>query len=175
MKAAPKPGESAQVGLCPEARLSSPTALREGRAIVNIDTYVPFFLSAVNNALSRGASALYRERFGIGITDWRVISMLAIEPGITAARVCEVVKLDKAATSRSLKTLEDLGLLRYVTADMDVRRRRWWLNDAGYALHDEILALALAREANLVRGATPEDLEAFLRVMRCMLANVEGF
>lgn len=163
----------ADEGLCPEARLSVPTAFNDGRAIVNIDTYVPFFLATVNTALSRGASGIYRERFGIGITDWRVISMLAIEPGITAARVCEVVKLDKAATSRSLTSLEGMGLLRYVTATTDARRRRWWLNDRGYVLHDEILGVALKREADLVRGVAPDDLEAFLRVMRRMLKNVE--
>lgn len=157
---------------CPEGRLSSPTARHDGRDIVNVDTYVPFFLAAVNNALSRGASALYRERFGIGITDWRIISMLAIEPGITAVRICEVVKLDKAATSRSLRTLEDLGLVQFIAGPVDARRRLWRLSDRGYALHDEILALALDREARLVDGVDPEDLEAFLRVMRRMLDNV---
>lgn len=177
MKAAspaqPQNDPAAAEPLCPEGRLSEPTTFNDGRAIVNIDTYVPFFLASVNNALSRGASAIYRKRFGIGITDWRVISMLAIEPGITAARVCEVVKLDKAATSRALKTLGDAGLLRFVAANTDARRRRWWLSERGYALHDEILQVALRREAELVRGVAPEDLEAFLRVMRRMLRNVE--
>ncbi|NOX73695.1 MAG: hypothetical protein GXP03_08785, partial [Alphaproteobacteria bacterium] len=72
--------------LCPEGRLSDPTKEYQGRRIIDISTYTPYFLSAVNNALSRGASKRYLKMFGIGIVEWRTISMLAIEPDIPASR-----------------------------------------------------------------------------------------
>lgn len=159
---------------CPEGRLSHPTVKRDGRDIVNVDAYIPFFLSAVNNALSRGASNLYRERFGVGIVEWRVISMLAIEPRITANRICDVIHLDKAATSRALRTLLEEGRVEFLASETDDRKRLWWLSDAGYDLHDRILTLALQREARLIKGIDPVDLEAFLRVMRQMQQNVQN-
>ncbi|PTX04831.1 MarR family winged helix-turn-helix transcriptional regulator [Pararhodobacter aggregans] len=158
--------------LCPDARLSRPTKLRDGRAIVDIDTYVPYFLSSVSNAMSRGASQIYLDRFGIGIVDWRVISMLAIEPWIPASRICTVVQLDKGATSRSLVKLVETGFLDHEASEQDARRKTYALNDKGYALHDEILAIALERERALIQGVEPEDLEAFLRVMRVMKGNL---
>jgi len=165
-----KPG-----AICPDARISSPTRHRDGKEIVDVNTYIPYFLSSINNALSRSASLQYRQEFGIGIVDWRVISMLAIEPKIPASRIGEVLSLDKAQTSRSLQLLSDRLYVEFKTSENDTRRKTWWLSDAGYNLHDRILLVARTRERQLIAGADPEDLEAFLRIVRLMRHNVEGF
>ena len=157
---------------CPQGRISESTTTRDGVEILDVTNYVPFFLSSINNALSRGASNLYRERFGIGISEWRTVSMLAIEPGITAARICEVINLDKAAASRALATLDELGYLDSVSSEKDPRKRLWWLNEKGYELHAKIIRIALRREETLIEGADPDDLEAAIRVMRLMMKNV---
>jgi len=155
-------------------RISSPTRMAYGRRVIDIDTYIPYFLAAVNNALSRGGSALYLRDFGVGIGEWRVLSMLAIEPGISAARICDVISLDKAAVSRSLTRLEALECLDIEVSPSDPRRRALSLNLAGFDLHDQIMAKALDREAALIEAVDPQDLEAFLRVMRIMRANVRN-
>lgn len=167
-----KPAEAVSGETCPRGRISSSTTTRDGIEILDISNYIPFFLSSINNALSRGASAIYRDQFGIGITEWRTISMLAIEPEITAARICEVVNLDKAAASRALATLDEMGYLGSVTSEKDPRKRRWWLNAKGYELHDKIMHIALAREHALIDGVDPQDLEAGIRAMRMMMSNV---
>ncbi|SMC76110.1 MarR family winged helix-turn-helix transcriptional regulator [Rhizobium sp. RU36D] len=167
-----KGGDATAAETCPEGRISSSITTRDGVEILDISNYIPFFLSSINNALSRGASAIYRERFGIGISEWRTISMLAIEPEITAARICEVVNLDKAAASRALATLDEMGYLGSVSAETDPRKRTWWLNDKGYELHATIIEIALAREKALIEGVDPQDLEAAIRAMRIMMSNV---
>lgn len=159
---------------CPEGRISSPTRRREdGRVIIDTNTYIPYFLSTVNNTLSLGASAEYLRTFGVGIADWRVISILAIEPNIPAARLVELISIDKGAASRALNKLADLGLVEFEAMQSDPRRRNWALNAAGYELHDKIIAAALEREKKLIAGVDPDDLEAFLRVIRIMRRNVD--
>jgi len=168
-----KPGnEFLEPELCPQARLSQPTKEFQGRQIVDITTYTPYFLSAVNNALSRGASQNYLKMFNVGIVEWRVISMLAIEPRIPASRVCEVVLLDKAGTSRALKRLSELKHVQFEASQSDPRRKIWWLNASGLELHDGILSVALKREEKLIDGVEPADLEIFLKVIRKMRKNV---
>ena len=157
----------------PDIRQSSPTWNREGREVVDPSTYIPYFFAAINNALSRGASRIYLKAFNVGIVEWRVISMLGIEPRISAQRICQVIALDKAATSRALKRLSDLGLVDFQAADRDPRRKTWWPNNKGYALHDNILAIALERERALITGIDPHELEIFLKVMRQMRENVD--
>lgn len=156
----------------PEKRLSPPTERRNGREVVNIDGYMPYFLASINNTLSRGASKYYLREFGIGIVEWRIVSMLAIEERIPASRIVDVVQLDKAATSRGLRDLHAKGYVAFEANDSDPRRRIWWLSDAGHALHERVLAIALERERSLLRGVDPADLEIALRVMRRMNQNV---
>lgn len=158
----------------PGRRLSSPVTLREEMTILALDNYPPFLLNAVSSGWQRATSALYRARFDLGIVDWRVISMLAIEPRITANRICEVLRLDKSAVSRALGQLLDKGYLHFEAQPSDPRKRWWWLSAQGRRLHDELLAIALDCEARLIRDIDPEDLEAFLRTMRRMLTNLEA-
>lgn len=134
--------------------------------MLDLDGYIPHFLFWVNNALSRRASRRYLEGIGIGIVDWRVASTLAVVPGSTARRICDLVSLDKAAASRSLHVLGDRGLAESAPGPGDPRRRCWQMTEAGFALHDQIIDIALERERRLIDGIDPRDLEAFLRVMR---------
>lgn len=155
-------------------RIDSPTRFRDSTQILDIDHYAPFLLNAVSNAWGRKTSAIYRRDFDLGIVDWRVMAMLNIDPGITASRVCEVIRLDKAAVSRSLKQLLAKGLLRYEQPSGDPRKRLWWLSEAGQISHEAVLSEALSCEKDLVDGVSPKDLVTFLRVMRQMLANIDA-
>jgi DNA-binding MarR family transcriptional regulator len=171
--------QKAQLGskslTCPEGRLSRSVKDVDGRAVIDLDTYIPSFLSTINNALSRGASQLYRDQFGIGIVEWRVMSMLAIEPNIPAVRIGEVICTDKGQVSRALLKLSEAKLVESEIVSADVRKKNWWLNDAGYAMHARILEIALERERQLIAGCDPEDVEAFLRVARVMDRNLSKF
>lgn len=158
----------------PTERMKSPTRDRAGFRILDIDNYAPFLLNAVSNAWQRQTSAAYRRDFDLGIVEWRVIAMLNIEPEITANRICEVIRLDKAAVSRSLKILDARGIATFSAADSDPRRRRWWLTELGQKVHAEILDIALDCEARMLTGIAPGDLDTYLRVMRSMLANLDA-
>ncbi|MBE1284921.1 MAG: MarR family transcriptional regulator [Rhodobacteraceae bacterium] len=156
-----------------DERISPPTRLRDGVTVLDIKNYAPFLMNAVASAWQRKTSAIYRRDFDLGILEWRVLAMLNIEPDITANRICEVVRLDKGAVSRSLKLLHERGLLAFEAVASDPRRRKWSLTEQGQDLHAEILAIALECEAGMLEGIAPENLEVFLRVMRRMLTNLD--
>lgn len=138
---------------------------------LDLDVYVPYFLTAVGNALSRGASRIYLREFGVGIGEWRIMSLLAIEPGIMANRICQVISLDKAAASRSLREMERLALVDGAQTS-DPRRRTYSLTPEGLAMHDRIIKVALQREKRLLDGIPPEDLRILLQCLRQMQANM---
>lgn len=160
---------------CPEGRLSQSVREVDGKKVIDLNTYIPSFLSTINNALSRGASQKYRDQVGIGIVEWRVMSMLAIEPNIPAVRIGEVICTDKGQVSRALVSLSEANLVESEIVSADVRKKNWWLNKAGYAMHAQILEIALERERQLIAGCDPEDIEAFLRVARIMNHNLSSF
>lgn len=156
-----------------EPRISSPTSLRDGTEIIDIANYAPFLLNAVSNAWGRKTSTIYRRDFDLGLVEWRVISMLNIEPSITARRICDVIRLDKAAVSRALKNLLQKGLLKDEQISNDPRKRLWSLSEEGLQTHNALLSVALSCESELVSDVPREDLEVFLRVMRQMLNNID--
>ena len=71
---------------------TSATAAHEGQTL-DLDRYVPAFITFIANKLSNSATAFYQRNFGVNVTEWRIMSLLAIEPGIQASRICHVIGL----------------------------------------------------------------------------------
>ena len=136
---------------------------------MDLARYVPALLVFIANRLTSSGSATYRRRFGIGIVDFRVMAMLSIEPGVSGARICEVIGLDKAAVSRTLKTLEERG---YVTAlPGQARARTVTLTPAGEALYQRAWKMAQWREAKLLSLLSPTEQETLRSLLRTLLAG----
>lgn len=155
-------------------RISSPIQDGEGGPVLNLFNYVPFLLNAVGNAWQRKTAAIYREHLRLGIVEWRVLAAIGIEPGITANQICTMSRMDNAAASRSLRLLQDWGYLTFEAEETDPRKKRWWLSDAGRAVHDECLHIALECEADMIEDLPPEDLETCMQVLRHMLHHLES-
>ena len=142
------------------------------RDVLDLGGYVPYFLTAISNTWSRSSSRLYLERFGVGVTEWRVISQLAIEPRIAAQRICEVIGLDKGAVSRSVAALVAAGHVGEGPDGRDARRQLLALTPSGYALHDRLIALATMREQMMLEGFTPEERAQFTGFLRRLHARL---
>ena len=118
--------------------------------VLDLSAYVPGLLTHLANKLGRSATALYRRRFGVAVTEWRILALLAREAGVPASRICQVIGLDKAPVSRSLAGLEARGLVAIHPDAEDGRRRAVDLTPAGRALHDRLIVAALEREDRLL-------------------------
>jgi DNA-binding MarR family transcriptional regulator len=149
-----------------------------GRPVLDLDRHVPYFFTHISNRLSRGASETYRKHFGLGITEWRVMGVLAGMPNITANQVINAIGLDKGAVSRSLGVLEKDRLVKSEPDPRDKRSRLMRLSRAGEALHDRIIVAALAREERLLSPLSPAEIEGLivcLRKMRAVISYVNAY
>jgi DNA-binding MarR family transcriptional regulator len=143
-----------------------------GRTVLDLDRHIPYFFTYISNRLSRGASDTYRSHFGIGITEWRVMGVLAGRPNVTANQIISAIGLDKAAVSRSLHELERQRLVVTEPDPDDNRSRIIRLSRSGDALHDRIIVAALAREERLLSSLTPNELETLIVCLRKMSGSV---
>jgi DNA-binding MarR family transcriptional regulator len=137
----------------------APVKHQDGREVLDLDRHITALLTWLANKLARGASAEYRKKFGVGITEWRVLALLAIEREVTANRIVEVIGLNKGATSRSLKALEARGLISIRASSSDGRTKINSLTEAGQRLHDEILPVAKDRERRLLQHLSAEEID----------------
>lgn len=143
-----------------------------GRVILDLDRHVPYFFTNISNRLSYGASKTYTKYFGIGITEWRVMAVLAGQPNISANQICAAVGMDKAAVSRSLRSLDRDALVTIITAPTDSRSNSIALSDAGRALHDRLIKVALERERLLLSCLSPIEVEGLISALRKIRAQV---
>src|SRR5690606_34777650 len=94
-----------------DQRMSLPFQPHHRTMQLDLDRYVPGLLLWLSNKVSSSASALYHERFGVSVTEWRVLAYFKIHPWSTASKACELMGLDKAAVSRSIANLVGKNIL----------------------------------------------------------------
>jgi DNA-binding MarR family transcriptional regulator len=170
-------GEGERSTTMPKAAARAKTAARPrsetgAGPVLDLSRYVPGLLTFLANKLSRGASALYQREFGVNVTEWRIMSQLALEPGIPAGRICQVIGFDKGPVSRSLATMARKGILTIEVDGADARRRVITLTDGGRALHDRIIAVALERERRLLACLAPEERERLIQTLNALHDNL---
>src|SRR5262245_53044194 len=118
--------------------------------VLDLNSHIPTKVAIFANRLSRAASRFYRKNFGIGVVEWRLMMFIGRAKETRANRICSETDLDKGAVSRSLGTLQRMGVVSVKEDGADNRRNNVALTAKGRALHDEIVPIALDRQSELV-------------------------
>jgi len=103
----------------------------------------------IDNKLSAATSALYRERFGIGITERRVLLELTRNNDLGITRLCEIIGADKSSISRAVNQLEKLGLVETQISQRDKRNKIVGATAQGMRLTRRINQVSDLRDAFL--------------------------
>jgi DNA-binding MarR family transcriptional regulator len=140
--------------------------------LLDLDRYVPAFVTFIANKLSNSATVLYQRNFGVNVTEWRIMSLLAIEPGIPASRICHVIGFDKGPVSRTLAALQKRGLVAIRTAPDDGRTHSITLTARGRAAHDKVIVAALERERRLLSCLNRDERETLIDLLRRIHENL---
>lgn len=134
-------------------------------ARLELDRFLPYRLSVLSNRTSSAIAREYSQRFDLGVTEWRVMAVLGRYPGLSASQVAQRTAMDKVAVSRAVARMLDNGrLLREVDGD-DRRRSVLKLSEAGYAIYDQVVPLALGFEAHLLAEMTQEERDLLFRLL----------
>lgn len=142
--------------------------------LLDLDRYVPAFITFIANKLSNSATVFYQNRFGVNVTEWRIMSLLAIEPGIPASRICHVIGFDKGPVSRTLSMLESRGLVAISTDRRDARTHSIKLTVKGRKTHDAVIVAALGREQRLLSCLDENEREVLIDLLRRIHGNLDA-
>lgn len=123
---------------------------REPAPTLDLECFLPYRLSVLSNRISTAIADVYEERFGIGITQWRVVAVLGRYPDLSAGEVAERTAMDKVAVSRAVAGLLGKGLVQREVHGDDRRRSVLRLSRAGRRLHAQVAPLALRIEQSLL-------------------------
>jgi DNA-binding MarR family transcriptional regulator len=112
--------------------------------------FVPFRLNRLASAVSEYLSAIYRDRFGLGIPEWRVLVTLGPRRECTAQHIAVSTRMHKTRVSRAVAALTARGLIERAPSRTDRREQRLRLTRSGRRMLAALVPLALERERSLL-------------------------
>ena len=138
---------------------------------LHLERFLPYRLSVLSNTVSSAIAAAYFMNFGLSIPEWRVMAVLAANPGLSAAEVTARTAMDKVAVSRAVNSLISAGRLQRTTAPKDRRRTHLSLTAAGARVYARVVPMALEYERNLVAPLSKRDRATLDRLVRVLLGR----
>lgn len=133
--------------------------------MLELERFLPYRLSVLSNRISAAIAGDYTERFGLSVTEWRVLAIVGRYPGASASEVAERAAMDKVAVSRAVASLLACGRLRRSRHGSDRRRSVLRLSARGRRIYEQIVPMALARERGLLDALGSRDHAALERIL----------
>lgn len=140
---------------------------------MQLTNFIPYQLSVLSNKISRGIAKFYRDQHGISIPEWRVLAILSDLNHQTAKELTEYSQMDKVKVSRTMKILEDKGLVSERTCQKDARARRYNLTINGRQLINEVKPKALAFEKELLASLSKDETVNFQNTIQILNQQAE--
>ncbi len=130
-----------------------------------LEEFLPYQLSYLTNLVSQDLARLYTEKFGIAHTEWRVMAVLGVTSGISAAYVAEKTAMDKVAVSRAINGMIKRGLIDRKFSNDDKRRSELALSEKGLKKYQRIVPLVQEYEKNLLKQLNEKEKQALNAIL----------
>lgn len=132
---------------------------------LELDSFIPYRLSVMQQEVSRAISAVYADKYGLMRYDWRVMAALGDDQPLSANEVCERTNMDKVQVSRAIARLKESGLVDRDRDAEDRRRSCLRLTRRGQTIYREIVPAARAREAEILETFSVVELQQLDRLI----------
>ncbi|HEY4581508.1 MAG TPA: MarR family transcriptional regulator [Lysobacter sp.] len=140
-------------------------SLNRDAATLDLEHFLPYRLSVLSNRVSGAIARVYSDRFGLGVTEWRVMAVVGRYPELSAGEVAQRTAMDKVAVSRAVAGLVEARRIEREIHGDDRRRSVLRLSADGRAIYDQIAPLALAFEQRLLDGMPADERDALFRLL----------
>jgi len=125
--------------------------------ILELESFLPYRLYRLADAVSREFSTIYRDRHGLTRPEWRTLSGLGQNGTMTATALGEQSAMHKTKVSRAVAELERRRWLTRTPDENDRRVEHLALTKAGLAAYREMVPLAKAFETELLGRLSEEE------------------
>ena len=143
------------------------------REILELERFLPYRLHHLADLVSRDFARVYRDRLGLTRPGWRVLAGLGQNGTMTATALGAQSSMHKTKVSRAVAELERRHWLVRRPDENDRRVEHLTLTRAGLAAYREMVPLARAFEADLLRTLRDGEraaIETALAVLEKRLA-----
>ena len=152
----------------PTHPVPSPQAVTEIQHRLFSGRFVDTHLSALLGRASVAISAEFHEdvrRYRMPIPRWRILATLSDNTGISLSELAELTLLNQPTVTRLVQRLVTDGLVQKTVDPLDRRVVRVFLTKRGHLKVDQLIALAIARQKEILTGLDAEALKASLQYL----------
>ena len=142
------------------------------RTTLALDDFIPYRLSFTTNLVSDAIATAYEDLFGLKIPEWRLIAVIAENPGITQQEIGVRTRMEKITVSRAAIALSERGLIERAPSTTDRRARCLALSALGRQLYAEVAPKAVELEAQIFGSFSADELATFTSMLRRIEAVV---
>ncbi len=146
--------------------------MRTKPAPLDLDRFLPYRLDILAEAVSRAMSRLYKERYGLGVPEWRVLAHLGQYAPITAKAIGAHSRMHKTKVSRAVAVLEELGFLARAGNDADRREALLSLTAKGKAAYADLAPKAAAFARHLLDDLSAAERKVLESAIDRLLARL---
>jgi DNA-binding MarR family transcriptional regulator len=152
--------------------MAKPDDGKDSEQVLLLESFLPYRLNRLADAVSREFSKIYRDRHGLTRPEWRTLAGLGQHGTMTATAIGEQSAMHKTKVSRAVAELERRKWLVRTRDPADRRVEKLTLTKAGEAVYRELVPLAKAYEADLLARMSRQsqaDLASGIRAIEAAL------
>ncbi len=146
---------------------------QSGATLGRLADFLPYQLSVTSNAVSSMIAQRYRARFGLKITEWRVIAVLGDAGAATQRDLTQATLMDKVAVNRASKVLEERELLKRKPNAHDGRSHLLELTQEGKAIHQEVMPMVEQMERDIFAALSTQEQAQFKAMLKRIFDNTD--
>lgn len=138
-------------------------------ATFDIANFLPYLLNRAAEESSADFARIYKDRFGLLRTEWRVLFHLGQHGELTATEIGKISKIHKTKVSRAVAALQKRRYLVRATSPQDRRVELLKLTPQGARVFTELAEVARAYNAKLMAQFTLDEQAALLKSLRILM------
>ncbi|WP_425359538.1 MarR family winged helix-turn-helix transcriptional regulator [Borborobacter arsenicus] len=142
--------------------------------ILALESFLPYRLNRLADAVSREFAGTYRDRHGLTRPEWRVFATLGQFGTMTATAIGAHSAMHKTKVSRAVVALEQRKWLMRTPDASDRRIEHLALTKAGVTAYREMVPLAKAFEKELLRRLKRAQATALMEGLTALEAGLLG-
>ncbi|MER8696643.1 MarR family transcriptional regulator [Mesorhizobium opportunistum] len=141
--------------------------------ILELESFLPYRLYRLADAVSREFSGVYKDSHGLTRPEWRTLSGLGQHGRMTATELGEQSAMHKTKVSRAVAELERRRWLTRTPDGNDRRVEHLTLTRAGLAAYREMVPLAKAFERELLARLSASERTAIVSGVAALESALE--
>ncbi len=135
----------------------------------SLTDFLPYLLNRAAEESSADFAKIYKDKFGLLRTEWRVLFHLGQFGELTATEITQRSKIHKTKISRAVAALQTRRLLARTIIRSDRRSERLALTTNGQKMFEELAAAAHTYNKALLASVPEADRAALIRCLRGLI------